>query len=162
MSDILSTDIKYLPGIGPKRAELLQKELGVSSFSDMLHYFPFRWIDRSKVYPIREAVANNAYIQVRGKITKKATVGSGKGKKRFVATLTDATSSIELVFFSGLKWIDEKLKEGEEYIAFGKVSEFNGAVNMVHPEVETPQSAMNYGVGSMTGIYSITENSLIS
>ena len=157
MADILSTEIKYLTGIGPKRAELLKKELGVTTFRDMLYYFPFRWVDRSKVYAVKDLSATDAYVQLRGKITKTLTVGPGKGKKRFVATLTDATGSIELVFFSGLKWITEKIKEGEEYIVFGRLTEFNGVVNMVHPEVETPQSAQNYGVGSMTGIYSITE-----
>lgn len=175
MSDILATEIKYLPGIGPKRAELLKKELGIVSFRDMLYYFPFRWVDRSKVYAIKdlyggtddlyshrdasmaEGIATGAYVQLRGKVTKTATAGGGKGKKRFVATLTDATGSIELVFFSGLKWIAEKIKEGEEYIVFGRLTEFNGNINMVHPEVELPQNAQNYGAGSMTGIYSITE-----
>ena len=146
--DILDTDIKYLPGIGPKRADLLAKEIGVHTYRDMLYYFPFRWIDKSKVYPISEIVATQdlenedspsaAYVQIRGIITRMEMVGAVKGKAvrgktRLVATIKDATGSIELVFFSGLKWITDKLKQGEEYIAFGKPSVFNGRVNLVHP-----------------------------
>ena len=170
--DILDTDIKYLPGIGPKRADLLAKEIGVHTYRDMLYYFPFRWIDKSKVYPISEIVATQdlenedspsaAYVQIRGIITRMEMVGAVKGKAvrgktRLVATIKDATGSIELVFFSGLKWITDKLKQGEEYIAFGKPSVFNGRVNLVHPEIYPPSQAVTYGAGSMAGIYSTTE-----
>lgn len=170
--DILDTDIKYLPGIGPKRADLLAKEIGVHTYRDMLYYFPFRWIDKSKVYPISEIVSTQdlenedspsaAYVQIRGIITRMEMVGAVKGKAvrgktRLVATIKDATGSIELVFFSGLKWITDKLKQGEEYIAFGKPSVFNGRVNLVHPEIYPPSQAVTYGAGSMAGIYSTTE-----
>lgn len=170
--DILDTDIKYLPGIGPKRADLLAKEIGVHTYRDMLYYFPFRWIDKSKVYPISEIVSaqdlenedspSAAYVQIRGIITRMEMVGAVKGKvvrgkTRLVATIKDATASIELVFFSGLKWITDKLKQGEEYIAFGKPSVFNGRVNLVHPEIYPPSQAVTYGAGSMAGIYSTTE-----
>ena len=170
--DILDTDIKYLPGIGPKRADLLAKEIGVHTYRDMLYYFPFRWIDKSKVYPISEIVSTQdlenedspsaAYVQIRGIITRMEMVGAVKGKAvrgktRLVATIKDATASIELVFFSGLKWITDKLKQGEEYIAFGKPSVFNGRVNLVHPEIYPPSQAVTYGAGSMAGIYSTTE-----
>ena len=170
--DILDTDIKYLPGIGPKRADLLAKEIGVHTYRDMLYYFPFRWIDKSKVYPISEIVSSQdlenedspsaAYVQIRGIITRMEMVGAVKGKAvrgktRLVATIKDATGSIELVFFSGLKWITDKLKQGEEYIAFGRPSVFNGRVNLVHPEIYPPSQAVTYGAGSMAGIYSTTE-----
>lgn len=172
MTDILDTDIKYLPGIGPKRAELLSKEIGVHTFRDMLYYFPFRWIDKSKVYPISsiagddmpdgEDSPSSSYVQVRGIVTKKETAGMtggrvARGKSRLIVTLQDATASIEMVFFSGLKWINEKLEQGQEYIAFGKPTVFNGHVNLVHPEVYRPSEAATYGTGSMAGIYSITE-----
>ena len=172
MAGLLDTDIKFLPGIGPKRAELLAKEIGVQTFGDMLYYFPFRWIDKSKIYPISSIVSDglleegdspsSSYIQVRGIITGKELVGfSGgrpiKGKARLVATMQDATGSIDLVFFSGLKWIGEKLRQGEEFIAFGKPSVFNHNVNLVHPEVYRPSEAQTYGTGSMAGIYSVTE-----
>ena len=169
---ILDTDIKYLPGIGPKRAQLLTSEIGVHTFRDMLYYFPFRWIDKSKVYPISSILSDNllegedspssSYIQIRGVIVKKELAGlSGtrpvKGKSRLVATMQDATGKIDLVFFSGLKWISEKLVQGEEFIAFGKPSVFNGHINLVHPEIYRPSEAVTYGTGSMAGISSITE-----
>ncbi|MBR3303942.1 MAG: ATP-dependent DNA helicase RecG [Bacteroidales bacterium] len=174
MNEILETDIKYLAGVGPKRAELLAKELGISTFGDLLYHFPFRWIDKSKVYPIKEVLtsastisSSGSYIQIRGTITATAIVGPSpkagakggfvRGKSRFVAILTDATASIELVFFSGLKWIVDKVKKGEEFIAFGKITEFNGTLNMVHPELYPPEQAISYGAGSMAGIYSVTE-----
>ena len=172
MADILDTSIKYLQGIGPKRAELLAKELNVQTFRDMLYYFPFRWIDKSKVYPISsilkeelldsEEVNTSSYVQLRGIITKKELVGFSngrpiRGKARLIFTLTDATGSIQLVFFSGLKWIAEKVKENEEYIAFGRLTLFNSQVNMVHPELYPPAQAAVYGSGSMVGIYSTTE-----
>ena len=156
MPDILDTEIQYLPGIGPKRADLLAKEVEIHTFRDLLYFFPFRWIDKSKIYSISEVTPESAYVQVRGVIVKTAMVGGGR-KKRFVATLQDATGSIDLVFFSGLKWITDKVKENSEFIVFGKVSEFNGALNMVHPEVTPPSQASAYGTGSMVGIYSTTE-----
>ncbi|MBR4801822.1 MAG: ATP-dependent DNA helicase RecG [Bacteroidales bacterium] len=170
--NILDTDIKYLPGIGPKRAELLAKEIGVHTYRDMLYYFPFRWIDKSKVYPISSIIKDadilsddtpsSAYVQIRGVITRMEMVGAikgraVKGKTRLVATIQDATGNLELVFFSGLRWITDKLKQGEEYIAFGKPSVFNGKVNLVHPEIYPPSQAVTYGAGSMAGIYSTTE-----
>ena len=157
MANILDTDIKFLPGIGPKRAELLGKELGIFTFRDMLHFFPFRYIDRSKVYTIRELQPTMAYIQVRGKIVSTATAGDSPRSKRFVATLQDPTGRIELVFFKGVKWIQEKIKVGQEYIAFGKPSEFNGVINMVHPELNLPTDEILYGGSSMMGVYSSTE-----
>ena len=170
--DILDTDIKYLPGIGPKRAELLAKEIGVHTYRDMLYYFPFRWIDKSKVYPISDVISSAdlenedstsaAYVQIRGVISRMEMVGAikgraVKGKTRLVAYMQDATGTMELVFFSGLKWITDKLKKGEEYIAFGKPTVFNGKVNLVHPEIYPPSQAVTYGAGSMAGIYSTTE-----
>ncbi len=169
---IMDTDIKYLPGIGPKRAELLAKEIGVHTFSDMLYYFPFRWIDKSKIHPISsitdsqlleaEDAPSSSYIQIRGVIVRKELVGfSGgrpiRGKARLIATMQDATGSIDLVFFSGLKWIGEKLRQGEEFIAFGKPTAFNHNINLVHPEIYKPSEAQTYGTGSMAGIYSVTE-----
>lgn len=160
MQSNLSTEIKYLPGIGPKRGEILDKELGIKTFRDMLYYFPYRWVDKSQVYPIIEILKGEqegVYIQLRGTINKKDIIGGSKGKKRLVLTLQDATGKIDLVFFSGIKWIDEKIKIGEEYIVFGKLNNFNGNINMVHPEIDTPQNALNYGAGHLTGIYSLTE-----
>ena len=157
MPNILDTEIKYLPGIGPKRAELLGKELGIFTFRDMLYFFPFRYIDRSKVYTIRELQPTMAYIQVRGKIVSCGMVGDSPRNRRFVATLQDPSGRMDLIFFKGLKWIQEKVKVGQEYIAFGKPSEFNGIINMVHPELNLPSDEILYGGSSMMGVYSSTE-----
>lgn len=156
MPSILDSDIKYLPGVGPKRAELLQKELGISTFSDLIYTFPFRYVDRSRFYCIREIDSTSAYIQLRGKITALAKAGTGKSL-RLVAKLTDGTGYIDLVFFKGIKWVEEKLAVGNEYIVFGKPSSFNQSYNMVHPEIDSVNSQGAASAGSMTGIYSSTE-----
>lgn len=157
MSDILDSQIQYLPGIGPKRAELLQKELNIFTFRDLLYFFPFRHIDRSRVYSIREIEPTISYIQVRGRIIHVGIAGDSPKNKRLVAVLKDSTGSMELVFFKGIKWIQEKIKVGQEYIAFGKPSEFNGSINMVHPELNSPSDEILYGGSSMMGVYSSTE-----
>ena len=157
MANILQTDIKYLPGIGPKRGELLTKELGISTFGELLYFFPFRYIDRSHIYTIRELQPTMAYVQIRGKITATSMVGNTPSSKRFVATMRDSTGSIDLVFFKGIKWIKEKIAVGSEYIAFGKPSEFNGTLNMVHPELNLPSADLIFGGSAMMGVYSSTE-----
>ncbi|MDD2594742.1 MAG: ATP-dependent DNA helicase RecG [Bacteroidales bacterium] len=156
MVNILDTDIKFLQGVGPKRAELLLKELGISTFRDMLYTFPYRYADRSKFYSISEIDSSNVYIQIRGKITKIAIVGEKRGR-RLVANFTDGTGYIELVFFQGIKWMQEKLKIGPEYIVFGKPSIFNQGYNLVHPEVDLATSEVPGMAGVMIGIYSSTE-----
>ncbi|MCI2081601.1 MAG: ATP-dependent DNA helicase RecG [Bacteroidales bacterium] len=135
MTDVFDSDIKYLPGVGPARAKLLESELNVSTFRDLLYIFPFRYVDRSKFYRISEIDGTLQYIQLRGKITDVAVAGQSRGR-RLVATLEDGTGSIDLVFFQGLKWIAAKLKVGQEYVVFGKPSVFNERFNMVHPEVD--------------------------
>ena len=135
MSYILDREIKYLPGIGEKRAGLLEKELGIRTFGDMLYTFPFRYIDRSKVYSIAEIDSATAYIQLRGRIVRTSAAGEGKGR-RLIATLRDESGTIDLVFFKGVKWIQDKISPNKEYIVFGKPSLFNGTWNMVHPELD--------------------------
>lgn len=157
MANILESDIKYLPGIGPKKGELLAKELGITTFRDLLFFFPFRYIDRSRIYTVKELAPTMAYIQVRGKITGINIVGNHPSNKRLVATLKDATGTIELIFFKGIKWIREKLKVGTEYIAFGKPSEFNGIINLVHPELNLATEDIIFGGSAMMGVYSSTE-----
>ena len=157
MSEFLKTHIKYLQGIGPKRAELLEKELGISTFRDLLFFFPFRYIDRSKVYNIAELTSSLAYIQVRGVIVNMVMGGDNPKNKRLIITLKDSSGSIELIFFKGIKWVQDKIKIGSEYIVFGKASEFNGSINMVHPEINLSTDEILYSGGSMMGIYSSTE-----
>lgn len=157
MTDLLQTPVKFLPGIGPKRAELLEKELGIATCRDLLYFAPFRYVDKSKVYTVRELESTLAYVQLRGKLISKSIIGDTPKNKRLTAILKDSTGSIELVFFKGIKWMEEKLKTGEEYVVFGKPSEFNGIYNMVHPEVTKASEETMYGGSTMMGVYSSTE-----
>jgi ATP-dependent DNA helicase RecG len=135
MNEFLRQDIKYLGGVGPKRAELLNKELHIFTFEDLLRYYPYKYIDRSKFYTIREIDASFAYIQLRGKITGFKREGK-RPKERIVAMFSDNTGSVELVFFEGLKYILTNLKLDTEYVLLGKPSLYNGEINFVHPELE--------------------------
>ena len=156
MPQILDSDIKYLPGVGPKRAELLNKELGISTFRDLLYTFPFRYIDRSRFYSVREIDVSAAWIQLRGRITRIEKAGQGRSV-RLIARFTDGTGTIDLVFFKGLKWLEEKLQVGPEYIVFGKPSVFGHSWNLVHPEVDLATEERLSQTGVMTGVYSSTE-----
>ena len=156
MPHILDSDIKYLPGVGPKRAELLNKELGISTFRDLLYTFPFRYVDRSRFWSVREIDSTAVWIQLRGRITRIEKVGQGRSA-RLVARFTDGTGSIDLVFFKGLKWIEEKLQAGPEYVVFGKPSLFGQTLNLVHPEVDLASEEKLSRLGVMMGVYSSTE-----
>ncbi len=159
MANILEQEIKFLPGIGEKRGNLLTKELNISTFRDMLYTFPFKYIDRSKVYAISEIEPTTAYIQLRGKITEARIEGNGPGK-RLVCTLRDSSGSIDLVFFQGIKWISEKVTKhkGDDFIVFGKPTEFNGRRNIVHPEMDpVSESSRDSIPNTMVGVYSSTD-----
>lgn len=127
----------YLPGVGPKKAQILEKELEMLTISDLIHYFPYRYIDRSKFYKIREIETATAYIQIKGVIKSFRQVGEGRAK-RLVAMFTDGQDFIELVFFKGLNYIIDTYLIDTEYIIFGKPSLFNGKFSFVHPEIEKP------------------------
>jgi ATP-dependent DNA helicase RecG len=148
----------YLPGVGPKKAELLLSELEISTFKDLLYYFPFRYIDRTRFYTVREIDPDLPYVQLYGEIVSVNIEGQGKGKKRLVFKFYDGTGYIDLVFFQGLAWIKDKIKPAQKYIVFGKPTLFNGQINMVHPEIDSPE-AENPGAFSsnINGIYSSTE-----
>ena len=119
MTALLQTDIKFLSGVGPKRAELLSGELNIHTFEDLLYHFPYRYIDRTRFYKISEINSQLPYIQIRGQITKVEILGT-RYKKRMVAEFTDDTGTIELIWFRGISWIKSSLKSGTEYVAFGK------------------------------------------
>lgn len=157
MSSILDSDIKYLPGVGPKRSELLNKELNIRTFRDLLLFFPFRYIDRTKIYSVSEIEPSMSYIQLRGRITRINITGEKGPSRRLIATFSDTTGVIDLVFFQGIKWIKEWLKLNTEYIIFGKPSLFNQTVNIVHPEIETATEENPIYVGNMLGVYPSTE-----
>ena len=133
----LETPIEYLKGVGPIRAELLKKELQVSTFGEFLTLFPFRYVDRSKFLKISEIKEENSYIQIKAKVVRIQTIGTPRNQ-RLVATVRDETGEIELVWFQGIKWVAEKLSPLQEYIIFGKPSVFNGHWNIPHPELEIP------------------------
>ena len=128
--DIAKADIKYIQGIGAKRAELLNKELNVRSVEDLLYYFPYRYIDRSRTYTIREITGSMPYIQLKGRILSFEMMGEGTGK-RLSAQFTDGTGTIELVWFKGAKFIAEKYKIGAEYMIFGKPAVFGSRWNKI-------------------------------
>ena len=132
----LQTSIEYLKGIGPSRGELLRKELHIHCYADLLHFFPNRYIDRTRYYKINELVNTSAEVQIVGKILHVKTVEFGKNQKRLVATFMDETGQMELVWFQGIKWIRENIKLNEVYVIFGKVTSFNHTFNMAHPEMD--------------------------
>lgn len=135
MVNLLDTDIKFLKGVGDKKALVLEKELGIKYYKDLLYYFPYRYIDKSQYLKINEINSDEVYIQVKGKVRDKELVGNGKNQ-RLVIGFSDNTGRIELIFFKGLSWINNSLNIGEEYIIFGKPSRFQSTFNFVHPEIE--------------------------
>jgi ATP-dependent DNA helicase RecG len=154
MPDLYSLNIKYLPGVGPKRAELLAKELEIRSFHDLLYYFPYKYIDRSKTYRICELDGNMPYIQLKGRIIAYSTHGEG-ARRRLSATFSDGTGSIELVWFKGIRFVTDKYKTGVEYTLFGKPTLFNGRLNIAHPELDTiDETDKRY---TLQGYYNTTE-----
>jgi len=157
MTGFLDQDIKFLPGVGPKRAELLAKELKIKTFGDLIYYFPYKYIDRTKFYNISEIHAQMPHIQIKGKIRSMDTVGTGH-KQRLTARFYDNTGSIELVWFQSVKWQLDNLELNKEYIVFGKPSEFNGRINVVHPEMETEEEKQLKPAGLFQAHYVTTEN----
>lgn len=131
----LNDNIQFIPGVGPKRAELITAELGISTIEEMIYYFPYKYIDRTKIYKISEINADLPYIQIRGKILEFKNVGAGKGK-RLTARFYDQTGAIELVWFKGLAWITKNYKTNVEYVIFGKPNLFGNSINITHPEIE--------------------------
>ncbi|MXN93167.1 ATP-dependent DNA helicase RecG [Flavobacterium sp. Sd200] len=134
MNNLLETPIEYLKGVGPARGDLLRKELGIHKYADLLKLFPNRYIDRTKYYRINELYNSNSEVQVVGKVVNLKTVGDKRA--RLVATFTDGTGEMELVWFQGQKWIRENIKINTPYVIFGKCTAFNGVFNMAHPEME--------------------------
>ncbi len=157
MVDFLNQEIKFLPGVGPKRAELIHKELKLKTFRDLIYYFPYKYIDRTKFYTIAEIHSQMPYIQVKGKIRSVESIGTGS-KERLTAHFYDSTGSIELIWFRGIKWQKENLKLNKEYIVFGKPSQFGAKLNVVHPEMETPEEKQLKPSGLFQGYYHTTEN----
>ena len=157
MGYILDNDIQFLSGVGERRARLLRSELGIRTLGDLLYHFPFRYIDRSRIWRIGELRDDSlTYVQLQVRITGFRHVGAG-AKKRFVATVADATGTAELVWFKGIGWIEKRLEQGREYIVFGRPAFFGGVLSLVHPEVESVFDQKNRFHSSVQGVYSTTE-----
>ena len=157
MSEFLDQEIKFLPGVGPKRAELLYKELKIRTFKDLIYYYPYKYIDRTKFHKISEIHSQMPYIQVKGKIRTMETVGMGN-KQRLTAKFYDNTGSIDLIWFRAIKWQKENNKINKEYIVFGKPSAFGGRINIVHPELETEEEKQLKPSGLFQGYYITSES----
>ncbi len=137
MFDLTTRDIKYLSGVGPQKAALLNKELGIYSLHDLLYYYPYKYVDRSRIYFAHEIDGNMPYIQLKGQIVGFETFGEGR-QRRLVAHFSDGTGVVDLVWFQGIKFILNKYKLHEEYVIFGKPTVFNGRINIAHPEIDRP------------------------
>lgn len=152
----LDTPIEYLKGVGPARADLLRKELGIKTFGDILQYYPFRYIDKSKIFKISDIASDSAYIQLKGKLISVKELGMGRAI-RLSAILDDGSGQIELLWFQGVNWWKEKIKVGEEYIVFGKPSLFNGRYNITHPDLDTVEEEQQIQSEPLQPYYSTTE-----
>lgn len=155
-------NIMYLPGVGPRRAEVLKKEINVTIFDDLLHYFPYRYVDRSRIYTIRELeriVAGHGdkapYVQLQGRITDFRNAGEGRAK-RLIARFTDGTGTVDLIWFQGQKYILDKYPTGREYIVFGQPREFMHEYSFIHPEVDPADRAARVS-GGLVPLYNTTE-----
>lgn len=155
MLDLDKRSLMYLPGVGPKKAEILRKEAGISSYEDLLFYFPYKYIDRSRFYKVAEITGNMPYIQLKGRILYYDTVGEGR-TRRLVAKFTDGTGTIDLVWFKGLNYVTDKYKTGTDYIVFGKPAEFGHIYNIPHPDIDPVEQAEQVA-GGLTPFYNTSE-----
>lgn len=155
MADITNTDIKFLPGVGPKKAEILNKELDIYSVSDLLHYYPYKYIDKSRIFYIHEIDGNMPYIQLKGRITAFETFGEGRNK-RLVGHFTDGTGFIDLVWFQGQRFITDKYRTNSPYIVFGKPTAFGNKINIAHPDID-PYIENKTDISGLFGYYNTTE-----
>ena len=155
MFDLTTRDIKYLQGVGPQRATMLNKELEIFSLHDLLYYFPYKYVDRSRLYYIHEIDGNMPYIQLKGQILSFETIGEGR-QRRLVAHFSDGTGVVDLVWFQGIKYLIGKYKAHEEYIVFGKPTIFNGRINIAHPDID-PAKDLTLSAMGLQPYYNTTE-----
>ena len=156
---VLHSDVKFIPGVGEARARLLERELSIRTVGDLLNHFPFRYIDRTHIYTIAEAInaSETAYVQVRARLIGVSYAGEGR-KRRFTVIAQDQTGRMELVWFQGIKWIEKQIEVGREYLIFGRPSRYRGQLQIAHPDLETMEQAQSRKVESgMQGIYPSTE-----
>ena len=153
---ILDQDIKYLPGMGPRRTELLNKELGIATWGDLLEHFPYKYVDRSRIYRSSELQADMPFVQLRGKILSFEEFAMGPRKKRVVAHFSDGHGVVDLVWFNGAKYVYKQYKVGVEYIVFGKPGIFNGRFQFTHPDID-PAAELVLSEMGMQPYYMTTE-----
>lgn len=156
MPTILDQDIMYLPGVGPKRKEILSKELNINSYGDLLEYYPYKYVDRSKIYAISELRGNMPFVQIRGKILSFDEFSMGSRKKRVVAHFTDGIGVVDLVWFQGTKYVYDTCKIGVEYIVFGKPGIYGGRYQFAHPDIDKAEDLKLSDMG-MQPYYITTE-----
>lgn len=155
MLDLSTRDIKFITGVGPKRAELLNQELNVFSLHDLLHFFPYKYVDRSRIYSISELRGSMPYVQLKGEVLNFNVLGEGR-KKRLVARFTDGTGFVDLVWFRGVKYVASSLKLRKQYLLFGKPTVFNNRVNIAHPELDDVDEVQLNSLG-LKPYYNTTE-----
>ena len=148
----LATGIQFLGGVGPKRAALLERELGLSTLGDLIRFYPFRYIDRSSITPIAQVTPDLAWVQIQAKVVSRNLINI----KHLSVVVEDSTGRLETVFFKGVKWVWDKLEPGRTFVFFGKPQEYNGRINMVHPEIDLPQEG-SMAQSCLTGVYPSTE-----
>ncbi|MBQ4633430.1 MAG: ATP-dependent DNA helicase RecG [Prevotella sp.] len=156
MLDIFEQDIQYLPGVGPKRKELLSKELGISTVRQLLEYYPYKYVDRSRIYEIREIRSDMPFVQICGKILSFEEFSVGVRKKRIVAHFSDGTGVADLVWFANSQYITKQYKVGVDYVAFGKPTIYGGRYQLAHPDLE-PAAELHLSDMGMQPYYVTTE-----
>lgn len=157
MSSILDQDILFLPSVGPKTKEILSKELGIRSYGDLLEYYPYKYVDRSKIFHISELTSDMPFVQLKGKILSYEEVDIGKRNKMLVAHFSDGYGVVDLVWFRSAQYIIKSYKVGTEYIVFGKPSAYNGRFRFAHPDIDDASKLQISEMG-MQPFYGLTEN----
>lgn len=156
MNAILEQDIMYLPGVGPSRKKLLSEELGIYTFEDLLYYYPYKYIDRSKVYRISELTGDMPFVQICGRILSFETFDMGPRKERVVAHFSDGHGIMDLVWFNGGKYVKKTYLVGKQYVVFGRPAVFNGRINVMHPDIDPAENLELSSMG-MQPYYPLTE-----
>ena len=154
--DILGQDIMYLPGVGPQRKKMLKQELGIETFGDLLEYFPYKHVDRTKVYKVHELTGDMPFVQVVGRILSYETFEMGPRKERVVAHFSDGTGIMDLVWFNGGKYAKQHYLIGREYLVFGRPSVFNNRIQVQHPDIDDASKIDTSAMG-MQPYYNTTE-----
>src|SRR5688500_11130674 len=155
MSGFFDTPIEYLKGVGPQRGELLNKELNIFTYGDLIQHYPFRYEDRTRFYTIGEINVDMHAVQLKGKVTGKEIIGAGP-KRRMVCYFQDNTGQIELVWFQGISWVADKVVVGAEYVVFGKPNKYGNHFSIAHPELDPLNMSSEKGA-LLQPVYSITE-----